>query len=273
MYKAQKPKKSETQTLEPLTFFYPHSKPETERDWASKPYYQVTSIDPAIDNYAIRVERWYKDEKQIIPLFFDKISLPKEEGFEKCCVNLSNYLDKYLNLFIESNYIICEKQMAINYNSTRISQHTISYFMLRLKDNELLTSIIELCPKLRLNMLGAPKGMNYFERKKWVTEKCFEILQERGDEISLLILNDCKKKDDLADTVCQVKGLFIYFKIDFDKITKDENFMNEMRPLYNGEIPILKVKKQRKTTQRKKVEKELPSDEVDENGILKRLKK
>jgi len=276
--KTPKFSKREAPSASPITCYYPHSRPDSERNWIDKPYYQIVSIDPAIHNYAIRIERWYKEEKQIIPILFDKITLSdknKEEDdiVDNVYVNLSNFLDQYLDLFMDCNYIICEKQMAINYNSLRIMQHTISYFTTKLKDNELLSSIIELCPKLKGLMLGAPKGMNYNETKKWSVVKCGEILEERGDEVSLLILNQSKtKKDDLADTVCQARALLIYLKLDFGEITKDKEFMDNHKYLYAGTIPTVKITKPRKKVEKEKVppKPKMIYDEVDGNGIPKK---
>lgn len=276
MYKkALKFSKCETPMKSPINLYYPHSKPDCERDWINKPYYQILSIDPAITNYAIRVERWYKEEKQIVPILFDKITLyNKEENDEDIVdnvyINLTNFLDKYLDIFTDCNYVICEKQMAVNYRSLRISQHTISYFIMKLKDNELLTSIIELCPKLKGLMLGAPRGMNYNETKKWSVTKCDEILEQRGDEISKLIMSKTKKKDDLSDTVCQARALLIYLKLDFGDIVKDENFVNDKKILYVGTIPVSRVIKPRKKTEKAPAPPKLIFDEVDGNGIPKK---
>jgi hypothetical protein len=60
--------------------------------------------------------------------------------------------------------------------------------------------IAEVDPKLKSKILKAPKGVDL---KKWSVEEAVKILKGRDDDNSIKIIEKTKKKDDLADTVCQ----------------------------------------------------------------------
>lgn len=205
--------KSESPDKTPYTIYYPHIIPDTERKWI-QPYYQVISIDPARKNYALRIERRYHNG-WITPLVFNKISIESIEKKEDVNIYntyqvLTGFLDKYLEFYDDCHFIIVERQLPQNYRATRIAQHTISYFSIKLQDKPLLPSIIEVDPKLKGKTLGAPKGLNENQLKVWATQKARELLTMRLDKFSLQVLDHFKKKqDDLSDTVCQIEALFI----------------------------------------------------------------
>lgn len=205
--KTQRPDKT------PYTIYYPHNIASTERKW-TQPYYQVVSIDPARKNYAFRIERRYHNG-WIIPIVFDKAHVEsiEEEGGTTICNTyevLTNFLDKYKQFYDECHFIIIERQLPQNYKATRIEQHSISYFSLLLKNKPLLPSIVEVDSKLKGKILGAPKGINDQQLKRWATEKARELLNIRLDRFSIGVLDHFRtKQDDLSDTVCQVEAIFI----------------------------------------------------------------
>jgi hypothetical protein len=205
--------KTESPDKTPYTVYYPHDVDPNERKWTQN-YYQIISIDPGRKNYALRIERRYNDG-WIIPLVFNKVSVEsiREDGQNKICDTykvLTKFLDEYQNFYKESHFIIIERQLPQNYQATRISQHTISYFNIRLCNVGLFPSIIEVDPKLKGKMLGAPKGINDKQLKSWAVEKARELLNIRQDQFSLEILDKFKKKqDDLSDTVCQIEAICI----------------------------------------------------------------
>lgn len=207
--------KGETPDKTPYTVYYPHSKESTERNW-NQGWYQVVSIDPARKNYAMRIERRYTDgSNKIIPIVFDKVSIESntvENGTTICNTYqvLTAFLNKYKDFYFDCHFIIVERQIPDNYKAVRISQHTISYFCLLLQDSHLLPSIIEVDPKLKGKMLGAPKGITPKQLKTWAVEITHKILHDRNDEFSLGVLKFYRnKQDDLSDTVCQIEALFI----------------------------------------------------------------
>lgn len=206
-------KKSEAPSKGPFVVYYPHSIPKEQRNWTQQ-YHQVVSIDPARKNFALRIERRFHDGR-IVPIVFDKVSVDAEtvDGDITVCnmyEMLTTFFKKYEQFYEDCHYIIIEKQLPQNYKPLRISQHTITYFSLRLHDKPLLPSIIEVDAKVKGKILGAPKGINEAQLKAWAVEKARELLTLRGDTYSLGVLDFFKnKQDDLSDTVCQAEAVFI----------------------------------------------------------------
>jgi hypothetical protein len=207
--------KKESVDTGPYTVYYPHTIPETERKWTAG-YHQIVSIDPAQKNYAFRIERRYANG-WIVPIVFDKVEVASYVDVQgvTCCNTfqvLTLFLDKYQDYYKDCHFIVIERQLPQNYKATRIAQHTISYFSLKLHNSSLLPAIIEVSPKLKGKMLGAPKGTNDRQLKDWATKTARELLVLRQDTFSLNVLNHhAKKQDDLSDTVCQLEALFIFW--------------------------------------------------------------
>jgi hypothetical protein len=205
--------KTESPDKTPYTVYYPHRTPTTGRNW-NQGYYQVVSIDPARKNYALRIERRYTDG-WIRPIVFDKVSIEcivKQDDVTICNTYqvLTDFLDKYQTYYQDCHFVVIERQLPQNYKATRIAQHTISYFSLILRDKPLLPAIVEVDPKLKGKILGAPKNITDKQLKTWAVEKARELLTMRLDEYSLGVLNHFRtKQDDLSDTVCQIEAIFI----------------------------------------------------------------
>lgn len=218
--------KTESPDKTPYTIYYPHTIPSTERQW-NQPYYQVVSIDPARKNYAIRIERRYHAGR-IEPIVFNKESIEsyQMEGDTSVCYTyqqVTAFLDKYEQFYDDCHFIIIERQLPQNYKATRIAQHSISYFSIKLKNKPLLPSIVEIDPKLKGKLLGAPKGINDRQLKSWSVEKGRELCIMREDDYSLGVLNHFKnKQDDLCDTICQIEALFICWGLPITKIQKNQ---------------------------------------------------
>lgn len=206
-------KKTETADKAPYTVYYPHTVSSSERQWI-QPYYQVVSIDPARKNYAIRIERRYHNG-WITPIVFDKTSIESvQQNGEITIYNtyqeLTYFLNKYESFYNDCHFIVIERQLPQNYKTLRIAQHTISYFSLKLYNKPLYPSIVEIDPRLKGKILGAPKGINDKQLKTWAVEKARELLKIRLDTFSLQVLDYFRnKQDDLSDTICQVEALFI----------------------------------------------------------------
>ena len=116
-------------------------------------------------------------------------------------------------LILECHYVIIERQLAENYRAVRISQHTITYFLVQLKNSTLNPIIIELDSKVKGGQLGGAMGLSSKQLKAWAVEKAISILTMRNDSFSLDILNKIKKKDDLADCVVQLDALCSMWKL------------------------------------------------------------
>jgi hypothetical protein len=273
--------KTERPDKTPYTLYYPHTIDKSHRTW-NQGYYQVASIDPARQNYALRIERRH-DNGFIQPVVFDKVkieSIREEDGATvyDTYEELTKFLRKYDVHFMNCHYIIIERQLPQNYKATRIEQHSISYFSILVHNNELLTCIVEVDPKLKGKMLGAEKGINDRQLKSWAVMKARELLTMRGDNWSLGILNHfVKKQDDLSDTVCQIEALFKCWEL---PLTIDLTEKPELKPETETSIvPVTSVviteKKPRKaavkregTVQRKpRVKKVVPTETVETEKV------
>jgi hypothetical protein len=204
-----------------FTIFNPHTRDLNERQW-TQGYYQVVSIDPAVKNMGFRIERRYPDGR-ILPLAYTRRNFfvaPPVDDAGKPVVEASmvyetyelatRFLDEFEPMFMQSHIVIIERQVPQNYKAVRFSQHIISYFTLKLKNNPLLPIIVEVDNKLKSRQLGAPRGIGERQVKMWLVEKAKELLQMRQDTWSLNLLTKERKKDDLADVICQVEAFFSY---------------------------------------------------------------
>lgn len=205
--------KSERPDKTSYTLYYPHTILSERQKW-DQPYIQLVSIDPARKNYALRIERRYFNG-WIKTIVFIKVSIDSIKEENDITVNntyqeLTYFLDRYKEFYNNCHYIIIERQLPANYKATRIAQHTIAYFSIHLHNSVLLPYIVEINPKLKGKMLGAPKGLSDSQLKSWAVEKGHELFNIRKDNYSLEILKHFKnKQDDLCDTACQAEAFMI----------------------------------------------------------------
>jgi hypothetical protein len=204
-----------------FTIYNPHSRDVNQRSW-TQGYYQVVSVDPAVNNMGFRIERRYRDGR-IVPLAYTRQNFyvaPPVDAEGKPMVEagmvyetyelVTRFLDEFTSMFQESHIFIIERQMPQNYKAVRFSQHIITYFTLRLKDAPLLPLIVEVDNKLKSRQMGAPRGIGERQVKTWLIEKAKELLAMREDTWSLNLLTKERKRDDLADVVCQIEAFFSY---------------------------------------------------------------
>lgn len=133
--------------------------------------------------------------------------------------NLTNLLDEFSDMWKECSTIIIEQQMSFgkknNTMALKIAQHCWTYFSIKYPHLKL----VDFPSYHKTQILGAPKNkkvskngkvsfipMNKVERKKWAVEKALEILRLRKDGVNSTVLLLQKKKDDLADTLCQLQA-------------------------------------------------------------------
>lgn len=234
---------------------YVHTIDKSERKWNSD-YLQVTSVDPALKNFGIRIEQWNYKTKIITPLMFQRINLIEhlkntedEDDYNEAFVKLLEIFKPIENIIKNTNIFIIERQLPVNYKPVRISQHVITYFMSTTYNNEILPSIYEVDPKLKGEILGAGK-LSETALKDWAIDKAAEILTQRNDTVSLDILNNNRKKgksgtkaDDLADTIVQVVALFLYIYNCRNKATtKKSNIEDIDEYLYDKINKFLNIK-------------------------------
>jgi hypothetical protein len=145
------------------------------------------SIDPGKENFACRLEE-RKNDGTIRGIIFVKIKLG-----ENAIMEITEFFKENEEILSETNIMIVERQMPINYRMVRVSQHCESYFMTKYPN----VAIFEISPKLK-----AEKKITY--------ETAIEILKKGKDQKSIDLLIEMKKSklkiDDLCDTICQIKG-------------------------------------------------------------------
>ena len=217
MFARQTPKLQKADKT-PFTSYNPHTISLDKRNWSN--IIRVISIDPGIRNYALRVE-----SREIIPsqnsirtIIFDKLHIKDKERYltddniDSLYKLLSNFLNQYIDLFKTCHLVIVERQLPHNYKATRVAQHTLTYFMIHLKNiTPNLAMIIEIDSKLKGRELGAPNTLNERGIKQWSIEKARELMIKRKDYKGLDVLTKHKKKaDDIADTLCQIEAFFSY---------------------------------------------------------------
>lgn len=225
MYRKPKVKKSNRPDKAAYTIYYPHSSNREEREW-TEDYLQFVSIDPGVETFSLRVERRY-DDGVIHTYAMDRVAIMDKPGESKepgdpneTFNNLSNLLEKYLELFQASHIFLIEKQLPENYWPLRVSQHAMSWLLIKLKDNPLLPDIIELDSKLKGRMLGAPKNVNSKGLKQWAKEEAMRLLELREDDNCIELLEKYRaydksrkrvaKLDDLCDTIVQIEAFCKY---------------------------------------------------------------
>jgi len=212
-----RPPKSELPTKNPYTIYNPHTRVLSERVW-KEPYYQFVSIDPSVKNFGFRIEQRYKNGIIVAKAFSRTNFLPAAERVEKgeyysdLYESVTRFLDQYYNDFLETHIFLIERQLPQNYQAVRLSQHVITYLNFRMKDAPRLPMIIEIDSKLTKRQLKCPSGLSEGKKKEWLVVKAKELLQKRGDEYSLSIMEEEEKNkrkripDDLADTVDQIEA-------------------------------------------------------------------
>lgn len=214
MYQRKMPKSQKPFSNE-YTAYNPHSISLDHRSWSDP--IRVISIDPGIRNLALRVESRgiHSNTFPIKTLVFDVLHIKEEErklvgNVDQLYLYITNFLDQYIDIFRESHIMIIERQLPTNYRAVRISQHVISYFLFHFKDLPQLPMIMEIDSKLKGRELGASKHLNERGIKVWSVEYAQSLLTKRQDWLGLEKLNKIKKKDDLADTICQIEALFSF---------------------------------------------------------------
>ena len=199
-------------------------------------YYQVCSIDPATDNFCLRIERWWLsggNTGKVTPITFIKTSFKSQDPTTTNLIyfRLIEFLSKYIPDLIQCHYIISERQLHINYKAVRISTCTLALIMNWCEGKGNYPIIIEVSPKLKYNQLEAPRGWNEKQLKTvWTPAKALEILKKREDIFSSNIIEKAKKKDDYSDTVIQVEALFKLLELIPDFVVKLQIKNNSVEP-------------------------------------------
>jgi hypothetical protein len=137
----------------------------------------------------------------------------------KIMYNMTDLLDEYSTYWDQCDIFVIEKQMSFgkkhNTMALKLGQHCWSYFSIRYPT----INIVEFPAYYKTQILGASKLENVTKsgkisykavdkptRKKWCITKALEILKLRNDDSTTTIITKSKKKDDLADVICQLQA-------------------------------------------------------------------
>lgn len=216
MYQKKTPK-SQCPEKNEFTVYNPHTVDPSLRHWGD--VVKVISIDPGIRNLALRVEsRGIRtDEHPIKTIVFEKLRITDEErklvgNVDQLFFLITNFLDKYREIFLTCDMLLIERQLPINYKAVRISQHIITYFLILFKNlTPSLPLIYEVDPKLKGRELGADSHLNERGIKFWAVTEAKSLLTKRKDYEGLAILQKNKaKSDDLADALIMSEAFFSF---------------------------------------------------------------
>jgi hypothetical protein len=142
--------------------------------------------------------------------------------------NMTDLLDEYVGYWDQCDAFVIEKQMSFgkrhNTMALKLGQHCWSYFSFKYGR---FKEIIEFPAYHKTQILGAKKIQTIMKkgnvkytsidkpaRKKWSVEKAMSILKERKDFDTISNLTSARKRDDLADVLCQLQAFKILVYID-----------------------------------------------------------
>jgi hypothetical protein len=139
--------------------------------------------------------------------------------------NMTDLLDRYVDYWDQCDAFVIEKQMSFgkrhNTMALKLGQHCWSYFAFKYGR---FKEIVEFPAYHKTQVLGAKKiiskgGTKYKAidkpaRKKWSVEKAISILKDRNDDKTISALTSARKRDDLADVLCQLQAFKILVYVD-----------------------------------------------------------
>jgi len=121
---------------------------------------------------------------------------------------LFSLLESKREIWEKCDHVVIEQQLEVvrfkqvNIKAIKIGEATLSWFIIHFPEKQF--EVFGSSNKTRV--LNAPKKLKKLERKKWAVEKARELLVERKDEESLKIMEDLKKRDDVADCFLQLQA-------------------------------------------------------------------
>lgn len=174
-------------------------------------YIESVSIDPGIANFALYIERRYRNGLiTTIELSNTRFNYDEENNITNLYDVIKRHLDEFIHIYQRCHYIVIEKQMTWNHNSLRVMQFAITYFMFTCRQNPNVPLLIELDSRVKTKAFGAK--MRDADLKKWSPIKAQELLRSRKDYYGLdILLNYPTKKDDMADAIIQLEAFFIMY--------------------------------------------------------------
>ena len=138
-------------------------------------------------------------------------------------VAMTTVLNEHKDIWNKCSYFVIEQQMSFgtkhNTMALLLGQHCFSFFSIMYMNTK---NIIVYPSYNKTQLLGSEKQLVQLKngnsrykaidkpaRKKWAIQKAIEILSVRDDKEHLELLQKSKKKDDLADIICQLQAFKI----------------------------------------------------------------
>jgi hypothetical protein len=175
---------------------------------------------------------------KLLDSIFDKKNNRKLTKSSFIYDDVNDILDHHLEYLFSSHMIIVERQREINYKMIRMSQHIITYCLLKLTSSLNNPLIYEIASTLKTKALKAPPNLTPKQVKNWSVELGQLILKYRGDTQSLEVIEKASKskKDDYCDVVVQIEALFKYIGLatTFDKM----NVQSQSSFSLSADIPV-----------------------------------
>lgn len=174
------------------------------------------SFDIGIHHFAYSIIEIIGKEFNIIDM--DCYDLLENENANKKKLDQDFWLDfhnyiKTLYFKIEKCSIcLIEKQMGfrnrVNYKAIQLGSQLMAHLLLKFPT----MNIIEY-PSTQKTKVFKQSITTWNKRKEWSIEFVYEILQKKGDEISIGWIEQFKKKDDICDTILMILAYNIEKKI------------------------------------------------------------
>lgn len=165
------------------------------------PFVQIATFDPGVVNTGFRIERRFIVGNRVHVITIVQERLTFVRGESHYLENSLLILELYRDVLSYCHYILIESQLPINIEAVRFSQHLITWLMTSLKGQGFRPIIIEIDPKFKSSMFGAPK-MKKPELKKWAVQQALMLLQRNEDHETVKKIQNDSKKDDHGDVVC-----------------------------------------------------------------------
>lgn len=176
------------------------------------------SIDIGSRHFAIRVERCQEKGYPYCEMF-ELVDLAGHgETINMMTQKLTQYFTSRAYVLSQVTCLVVEEQRLIKNQITnatrnmRLMQHVFSYFQLMYPT----VPHIELPPHIKTaRFTGAPGKLDREARKEWAVTEAMRLFTERGDTESMKTFEACKKIDDLADTVIQLRAYHMWKNLNF----------------------------------------------------------
>ena len=174
----------------------------------------IISIDPGVVNYCLRVEHRYNNGKVVTAnMSLVEFDRKDHDRYRK----LSDFLDSITEYIKACHFVFVEEQMRSNTDVLRMSQHTLTYFMMATRNKYNLPLVYEVNSKLKTNVLAGPPKPGESRKKgwtkKWAISHAKQILNDRDDNEALERIRSSRKKDDLCDVVVQAEAAIMTLQL------------------------------------------------------------